>query len=436
MVRLSVVFAVFSAVCTSVSLAQTESSELTPALTGYVTRVASNSDFDVNAIHVIQNSKTEITHGSIAGRTAGGSAFLGEQVSIYGRLDARKQTIQAKEIIFLSPRPDGLSGTAVIDRLLTSATNGQLLFRADGYLMQVHSSTKQAFSSPLTSLKDVQPNTWITYHGTLDASGHLTLDAITFSSNAISDREGKLLEKTDYDPSKVPPDSKQSVASKVLIGFDPKKVPPYDDPAMQERISRIGTSLIPAYQRSLAPQDPTRIDFQFQVIDEARFHDALALPSGVILVPQQVVKRLQNDSQIATVLADNIACVLEKQGYRLNPAVTTMTAVNTATVIGGLFVPGLGLTPFATGAAGKSIQTDLENQSGRVSLGLLHDAGYDLEQAPIAWWILASKPSHDWKKTKLPPRASNLYRTIGLVWKNYPDTAAGTNSSTTTSSTN
>lgn len=107
MVRLSVVLAVFSAVCTSVSLAQTESSELTPALTGYVTRVASNSDFDVNAIHVIQNSKTEITHGAIAGRTAGGGAFLGEQVSIYGRLDTRKQTIQAKEIIFLSPRPDG-----------------------------------------------------------------------------------------------------------------------------------------------------------------------------------------------------------------------------------------------------------------------------------------------------------------------------------------
>jgi hypothetical protein len=64
--------------------------------------------------------------------------------------------------------------------------------------------------------------------------------------------------------------------------------------------------------------------------------------------------------------------------------------------------------------------SDILEQSGRVSLGLLHDAGYDLQQAPIAWWLLASKPSKNLVDTKIPPRAINLYQTLGIVWKNYP----------------
>jgi hypothetical protein len=27
-----------------------------------------------------------------------------------------------------------------------------------------------------------------------------------------------------------------------------------------------------------------------------------------------------------------------------------------------------------------------EHQSGRVSLWLMHDAGYDVDEAPVAWW--------------------------------------------------
>ena len=84
----------------------------------------------------------------------------------------------------------------------------------------------------------------------------------------------------------------------------------------------------------------------------------------------------------------------------------------------------------------KSMETDLFNQSGRVSLGLLHDAGYDIQQAPVAWWILASKPGKKFTEINIPSRSLNLYRTIGLVWKNYPETAVDTETRTTLSPTN
>jgi predicted Zn-dependent protease len=292
-----------------------------------------------------------------------------------------------------------------------------MILRADGYPIQINAATKIAYSAPLSSLSHVKPNIWITYHGTRSPDGIFVADTVGFQANDISKSEGKLIDKNTYDPAAVPSDSKQGAMSKYFLGLNPKKIPPYADAAMQERVKRIGTSLIPAYQRSLTDDNESKINFQFQVIDYPKLHDALTMPSGVILVPRQVVERLENDSQLATVLADNIATALEKQSYRMIPAAKTMGAANAAATVGGFFVPGLGVaTSLATGAANKSIQTDLRNQSGRVSLGLMHDAGYDIQQAPIAWWRLATKPTKPLANTTPPPRAINLYQTIGLIW--------------------
>ena len=54
-------------------------------------------------------------------------------------------------------------------------------------------------------------------------------------------------------------------------------------------------------------------------------------------------------------------------------------------------------------------------QSGRVSLYLLSDAGYDLHQAPVAWWLLASKKPKDPVDISIPSRAAYLYETIAAT---------------------
>jgi hypothetical protein len=89
--------------------------------------------------------------------------------------------------------------------------------------------------------------------------------------------------------------------------------------------------------------------------------------------------------------------------------------------VGGFFVLGLGLGSEAASLASHKINVDELNRSGWVRLCLMHDAGYDVNQTPIAWWTLASKPSKTLAKTSLPERSINLYKTLGVVWRAYPD---------------
>jgi hypothetical protein len=427
MVRPLVVFVLLSALAFDRSVAQSSSS-LDPAITGYITRAASLSDFDVQGLAVVSTPKTKFAQSSgtdvYAARSTGGNAYLGEQVSIFGKIDRKKHRIQATEVIFLRPEPRTLSGLALVDQVLKAYQPGEAVLRADGYVIRINASTKTGFAAPMSALADVKPGTWLAYSGTLDSGGFLTADNVAFQPNTVSNSEAAMIGFNNYDTSAVPDDAKQNPFQKYLIGLDPKKIPPYHDNAMQARIDRIGKSLIPAFQQSLPSTDPRKIHFQFQLIDGAKWKDALTLPSGIILVPHQIVERLPDDSQLAAVVADNVATALEKQSYRLRPAQTTLAIVNLATSAGGFFVPGLGLTSVATGVSGHKIQTDLLNQSGRVSLGLLHDAGYDINQAPVAWWMLASKPGKSLAETTIPSRAINLYQTIGLIWKNYPEPSA------------
>jgi hypothetical protein len=55
-------------------------------------------------------------------------------------------------------------------------------------------------------------------------------------------------------------------------------------------------------------------------------------------------------------------------------------------------------------------------QSGRVSLTLLNDAGYDITEAPHAWWLLHGKPGHALPDVAVPYRAAYLYQTLATNW--------------------
>jgi predicted Zn-dependent protease len=198
-------------------------------------------------------------------------------------------------------------------------------------------------------------------------------------------------------------------------GCDPKKFPPFKDAEMQARIEKIGNSLVPAYQRALPDSDPAKIDFRYQLIDTKLFREALTLPDGIILVPHQVVERLQNDAQLAAVVAEAMACALERQEYRAEDKQKTAVAVTLA----GAFVPYAGPSIAGTGESYrlKILMTEME-QRGRVSLTLLHDAGYDIDQAPIAWWLLAPGKQQPLSEIEMPDRAGYLYRILGEAWHN------------------
>jgi hypothetical protein len=268
-------------------------------------------------------------------------------MKVYGQMKKKEHTLDATLIDASAFKPGEISGSAVIDALPDASAGGThpdgLFARADGYAILITAQTELSWGDQLHGPSDVKAGDWIEYKASPANNGEYVAEKARISHVVLSKGESKLRTKTDFDPSAVPDDAKQSLLRASFIGVDPKRFPPFKDTAMQERVERIGERLIPDWNQEMPDSNPAKIHFRFQVVDTKWFHDALTLPSGVILVPHQVVERMENDDELATVLADNIACALERQSYRVMPATHAATAVVVGGNVAEVFVPGAGL---------------------------------------------------------------------------------------------
>jgi hypothetical protein len=404
-------------------------------VTGYVSRVASPSDFDVSGSRIIFSPKTTIQVppdlGSAPGQPGDKAKrvplqdfkpYLGEPIDVYGKVNSKEGSVVVSRLVLRRQKAREISGTAVIDAVPSlpgNAAPGDLLVRADGYPVLITGKTATHFDKPLASVSEVQTNVWITFHGKQRPDGVVVADRASFAKNTISEGKDHLRQKSEYDPAAVAPDAKQSELSKTFTGIDPKQIPPYKDEAMEARVKSIGEKLVPAFQRDLPQTEETKIDFRFQVIDNAKWRDAVTFENGVILVPRQVVERMQNDSQVSAVLADHIARSLEKQPLDVHGDENKIAAAELIGTGLGFIIPGVGIATdvaMIAGPAEPRRQQLRQEQSGRVGLALMKDAGYDITQAPLAWWLLDSKTPKDVADIPLPERAEYLYRVLGEIY--------------------
>ncbi len=325
----------------------------------------------------------------------------------------------ATRIVLVPPSTASVRGTAIIDLIPPAGQHTTVRTVRSRRIPapRITEKTKLNFAAPLKSATDIATNQWIDYSGIQQLDGTVLLDYAVIGPNTVGKSEDKLIAKTKYDPDKVTDADRQGGLSKFFKGTDVRRIPPHGDEDMLTRVQRIGTSLIPDYQRALPYADPTKIHFRFQVIDSTKWRDAVSMPNGVIVVPRQVIERMQNDDQLATVIADNIAETIEKEAFRSRTASSVLQAGSTVKTTGILLLSPATLAAGLTTEhfASKAIERTLR-QSGRVSLDLLHDAGYDISQAPMAWWLLAPKSPKPIEETPLPPRAITLYVALGTTW--------------------
>ena len=386
---------------------------------GYVTKIVSPSQLEVNGVPVLTTKSTKVSGHSGKSKAARAdlNLYVGMPVVVHVKTNEKTATITATSIVVRPETEREVTGTGIVDAVLPSPAGAaeDHLIRADGYSILISTKTAITFDPPIDRASAFQTNAWVRFQGTQRADGVVAADVIHFQANTVSDAQEKVVEKWDYDPKAVDPDQKQNGWSKAFKGVDPKRLAPYDDAAMQSRVETIGAKLVPKFQRELSDADPAKIHFRFQVVDQSQWRDAVSLPSGVILVPHQVVEKMQNDAQLATVLADNIASVLEKQLLRALPGRKKREGAQLASDAAGIFVPGLGLAVLAANAAVTADQKrHFEDESGRVSLYLLHDAGYDVFEAPLAWLRLELLLAPD--GARLPHRAEYLYKMLGEEW--------------------
>jgi len=173
-------------------------------------------------------------------------------------------------------------------------------------------------------------------------------DNATFYQNVVSDAAIKKREQWEYDPQTIKADSKQPGASKFFPWKGCELLPPYDDATMLARLRLIGGKLVPAYQKGLAASDPTRIDFRFYLIDAPKWRDPVSTAERDCAGAVRGSEADEDDSQIAALLADKVAWLVEQQPIPL--------PLTNGQIAGQLGIDAAGAIPFAgLGVAGAEV---------------------------------------------------------------------------------
>ena len=404
----------------------TLAAQVTGAVTaGYVTAVNPDGGFEVEGWPIELDSKATYFVRNNTGADTSVNAFrpfVGEFLDVYGERSKGKSAprlIHATRLFQIVPAANSVHGTAIIDLVPQhDAMNPDHILRTDGRFLRILATAKLKFDDQLTADTAFHTHIWIDYEATPQEDATFLVERATFRKNVVKASEEKLHKKEEYDPSAVRPDEHQSGISKLFHGLDVKKLHPHPDSDLQARIGRIGESLVPAYQRALAPDDPTRLNFRFQVVDFDGYNEPFSLPNGIVLIPFGGLDRLKSDSEIAAPIAIAIAFALEKEQVRGQPAKNKLNSAKGVGYLAGILVPGVGL---AGDISTELTQNHLDNlqieQAGRVALCLMHDAGLDLQLAPIALWLSNSEKPEPREKIKMPRTAANLYKSLGTTWK-------------------
>jgi Zn-dependent protease with chaperone function len=240
---------------------------------------------------------------------------------------------------------------------------------------------------PLKSLEDVGPGTVMTYHGREQADGSVLATSVEFKRNEMEESEFKLWKQIKIKEKSFSFESGKPAELKV--GSDKYKVLPSQ--AVQDYVNTLGWSLVPNYQKALPDSHPQKIHFQFRVV-QAKSFNAAAYPMGMIVIHSNVFKVLENEAQLAAVLAHEIAHATQEHLFR---EMQHNKKRRTALMIGSLVAAGMGyysvsrILSMVNTAMVRGYGRTLENQSDRLALQYTVDAGYDLREAPRVWKLVA-----------------------------------------------
>ncbi len=384
-------------------------------LRGVVTRAGTPQTFFVNEreVHCIAG-KTKLRQLRTDGlqpdeRVTCPQWVVGQSVTVRG--SKSKDVLTAKVFDLDPPASLKVEGFAIVDRLMPPSPPATAMIRADGYLLRVTPKIKLAFTEGTG--RQPATNQWVHYAGTLLPDGTVDAHAIAFSANKVTSLEGVMRKRSEYDSAAVKESDKQSSVSKFFLGRNAKKIPAYDDPVMQARVSSVGQRVVPEFQRNLPADDPTKIDFRFQLVDDSTLLDGMALTSGIVLVSYQVVEAMPSDAELASVLATGVAEIMQEQAVRALPGNLALSAAG----LGTLFVTG-GVLGYAGIAVAQHVREQRrEEQSTRVALMLMDDAGYDIREAPKAWWRLSTPEQKPLNEITMPGRSYYAYHVLSTAWR-------------------
>ena len=293
------------------------------------------------------------------------------------------------------------SGQGIIDAAARTASGWKVM--VNGRSLHIAPDAGVSFQPPLTNASTFTPGRWLQYTAERDKDGFwlvrtATLHEVFENRTTRNERKWKPRLFT-------PPGSGQEGS------FQAERLAPHlklpGDPALQERVARIGAMVVPAWEQTRPAQAAPNRKFRFYA---ARQHalDCTGFPDGTILLPESTAKALPEDGQLAAILAGCVAGLEEEQNAQL---VNRQLAGNTLETASLVAVSPVGIV--ATIAYKQHMhhaEELLEQQCMQAALFYLEAAGYPRTAAPAACEKLEAK--HGIVDLSRPPgaRTSRLYQ--------------------------
>ena len=396
----------------------------TKTIRGYVSAINSPTQFQVDDIYIsCEPTKTKIleTKGAtdLQHDYDSNLIYLGLEIEVSGELNDDHLSATRIEIFPKRVPGERVAGTALLERIpQLSIHDGKFdgTIVADGRKLRVDANSILLFRdrtldaadskpTPLASVDPVKPNVFITYAGKRANDGSIVVTRAIFSPNYVDEAEQKMREEKEFE---------------MLPGFIKVKhvgdMAIVADEALQGRVNEIGLGLVPEFQKALPDSDPTKLRFHFYVV-QAKHPWPLAGSNGTILIPAKLLARLQNEAQLAAILANGVASVVQKQEFRSKHRREAQMWIALASDAVLVPFPIIGAASAITnGVTQEKYASAYFEQSARLSLDYVLNAGWDIREAPTAMRLAYGRrhgePGHD------PPMTGFL---LGEIRSNYAD---------------
>jgi hypothetical protein len=383
---------------------QTLAAKLPTVFDGYITNVISPTEFDVGSRHVICDSQTAYAHEIVNNHTrqySNVSLSVGLRVHVDGSFEKKTKRFVAHTVEFVQLEkenikgPQQIAGIGLIQETPQLHSDGQGwtgTLWVDGYPLQITENTKltDGDGKPYSGDK-IGTNVWASYKAMRNLDGSIHVDSISLIANDVDAEEKKFRDRSEAQIDE--PDYAKKIPGKIKfhLAWSLDILPDKD---VQDYVTRVGQSLIPQYQKELPASDPTKVNFRFYVIQrpskwKESFVDAFSSPSGIIVVPDNVLAALDNEAQLAALLSNCIAVTLDKTLYVHRTRLKTQNDIGWAglATIGGIG----GSLLIGDAIATKMLMLDINKQAGRIGLRFMLQNRYDIREAPFAWTAAANK---------------------------------------------
>lgn len=405
---------------------------------GYVTALSSPNAFEIEDYKITRGANVRLELEKPSGASANPEDLkIGSLIEVKGVLNDATGELTATRVKLLRRSAESIDTTAILEQhpSLEAAENNRWrgTVVADGRRIQIEPTTAVSFklnktevklskdaekaakakksegktadvdpdesdlpasaqaegSTALTSLKDVQPGLIMTYRGTEQADGTVLASQVVFVKNEQENSEFDLWR--EFTRKEKPVNAATGAPAELKIGDAKYKVSPNAD--VQAYVTRVGQSLIPAYQENLRDGDPNKIPFRFTVVMEKGFN-ATAYPNGEVVIYDEVFTVLENEAQLAALLAHEMAHATQEHTYRLREyhkkgrkALQTLSVI--AAIAGDMTMSDQldQIGYFIVAGYGRP----MENQADRIGMQYMVAAGYDPREAPKVWKLISRR---------------------------------------------